>query len=306
MFNRFYRYLTKVFNYSTRKKLWKLFNEDINVIFKKLNYVLFDRDLLKNAMKSFENHVTGNKKKEINSILKDDVSDLFNNIDYEFLDYELLTNALKHRSYLAMTKEDYTMSNERLEFLGDAVLNMIVSKYLFKKYSDLPEGELSKKKSAIVSGKNLSKIARNINLGNFLIISKPEEKSGGREKPSLLEDTLEAVIGAIYLDGGLGKAEKFVHRYVLRNIDNIEYDKKVRNYKSELLEYLQGKGIETPIYRVKSEDGPEHRKVFTIEVVVNGKELGEGVGHSKKSAEQKASAEALQAIKDNPTIFSEE
>jgi ribonuclease-3 len=215
---------------------------------------------------------------------------------YSFKNKNLLLTGLKHRSFISQNIQDRIDSNERLEFLGDSVLNFIVVKYLYKLYPDLDEGELSKMKSVIVSGENLSLIAREMNLGEHILLSEYEEKSGGRDKSSILEDTFEAIIGAVYLDSGITKAEKVIKVLVLENIKKAFENTLTRNYKSELLELVQSNGLEPPTYEVVSEEGPEHEKVFTVNAIVDGKEISQGSSTSKKRAEQEASRRALENL----------
>ncbi|NOR45265.1 MAG: ribonuclease III [Candidatus Delongbacteria bacterium] len=226
----------------------------------------------------------------------DNLKTLEEKISYSFKNKDLLLTALKHRSFISQTTQDRIDSNERLEFLGDSVLNFIVVKYLYKSYPDLDEGELSKMKSVIVSGENLSLIAREMKLGEDILLSEYEEKSGGRDKSSILEDTFEAIIGAIYLDSGIVKAEKMIKVLVLENIERSLENTLTINYKSELLELVQSKGLEPPTYEVVSEEGPEHEKTFTVKAIVNGKEISQGSSTSKKRAEQEASRKALHSL----------
>ena len=217
-------------------------------------------------------------------------------ISHSFKNKDLLLKSLMHRSFVSLNSQDRNDSNERLEFLGDSALSFIVVKFLFNTYPDLDEGELSKMKSIIVSGENLSSIAREMELGEHILLSEYEEKSGGRNKASILEDTFEAIIGAIYLDSGINKVQEFVNLLVLNNIDQALENTQTRNYKSELLELVQSTGLEPPTYEVISEEGPEHEKIFTIKAIVDGKEVAQGSSTSKKRAEQEASRKALESL----------
>ncbi|MDP8241325.1 MAG: ribonuclease III [Candidatus Hatepunaea meridiana] len=217
-------------------------------------------------------------------------------LGHKFSNPSLLNNALTHRSTLREEGDDYSQANELLEFLGDAVLDLVVVEKLFRSFPEKHEGDLSKLKSMMVSGKALQKIARDIDLGNFIIMSRNEARNGGRSRGSILEDTFEAVIAAIYLDGGMEAARKFIDKKVLTQVDELVNGDFDNNFKSQLLEYAQGMGIPSPVYRIMSENGPEHRKRFEIEVSLNGKSFGMGIGHTKKSAQQKAAHAAIEQL----------
>ena len=218
-------------------------------------------------------------------------------IHYRFHRPELLLNALKHRSYLDTSGEKRIQSNERLEFLGDAVLNLIVSEHFFKSKSGGDEGTLTNIKSTIVSGPVLATQARKIELGEYILLSENEARSGGRDRDSILEDTFEALIGALYLDGGLRAARKFVQRFLISSTREILGEGNLKNYKSELLEYAQAHGLEQPTYHVLEESGPDHDKTYLIEVRIGEEALGTGSGHTKKEAEQQAAAEGMRKAK---------
>ena len=226
----------------------------------------------------------------------DNLKELEKKISYIFKNKDLLLNALKHRSFISQSTQNRNNSNERLEFLGDSALNFIVVKYLYNSYPDLDEGELSKMKSVLVSGENLSSIARNIKLGDHILLGEFEEKSGGKDKASILEDTFEAVIGAVYLDSGIHKVEKVVSTLILDDIDKALDNASTKNYKSELLELVQSKGLEPPTYEIIDEEGPEHEKTFTVKAIVAGEEIARGSSSSKKRAEQEASKIALENL----------
>jgi len=235
-----------------------------------------------------------NDEDTVDASVFDNLKTLEDKISYSFKNKDLLLTALKHRSFISQNIQDRIDSNERLEFLGDSVLNFVVVKNLYKSYQDLDEGELSKMKSVIVSGENLSLIAREMNLGEHILLSEYEERAGGRDKSSILEDTFEAIIGAVYLDSGILKSEKIIKAMVLENIQKALENTLTRNYKSELLELVQAKGLEPPTYEVISEEGPEHEKIFTVKAIVDGKEISQGSSTSKKRAEQEASRRALE------------
>ena len=217
-------------------------------------------------------------------------------IGYRFRDRELLEQALTHRSSLSGTRKSRLVSNERLELLGDAVLGLAVTEFLFKRFPRKPEGELTNMKSVVVSRRILSRVARGLRLGDYILMSTAEERSGGRQRPSILADTLEALVGAIYLDGGFGEAMRFVRRFVLAQMNSFLSEEIYRNYKSELLEYAQARGWGNPTYTVLKEEGPDHDKTFTIQVSVAEKASGVGKGPTKKRAEQLAAREALKQL----------
>jgi ribonuclease-3 len=214
-------------------------------------------------------------------------------LGYTFRDPSLLVDALKHRSFLAETGEHRLKSNERLELLGDSVLGMLVTEHLFRVFPEEEEGSLTAMKSLMVSRRALLSIGQEINLGQFIMLNQAEERAGGRKRPSIISDAFEAVIGAIYLDGGLEAARLTVEKLVISQLDRILTEEQHRNYKSMLLEYCQGCGITGPVYHVTHEEGPDHDKEFTVAARVNDETLGIGKGHSKKKAEQWAAKEAL-------------
>jgi len=213
-------------------------------------------------------------------------------LGYSFKDRKLLSRALSHRSSMSGG-----IANERLEYLGDAVLGLVVSEFLFKRFPDYDEGNLTKIKAALVNETMLSKIAGTFGLGQFVFLSAEEEKSGGRLKPSIVADALEAVIGAIYLDGGLRPSSEFVKKFILDDYEILIKDESMINYKGELLERMQAAGRGIPRYEVVEEIGPDHTKTFVISVSVDGSRLGVGKGMSKKEAEQRAAKMALDSLK---------
>jgi len=216
-------------------------------------------------------------------------------IGYTFTRPDLLELALTHRSHTGQTDSPRSASNERLEFLGDAVLDLCVSRHLYERFPDKKEGELTKLKSIIVSGPFLVQLANNIGLGEHLHLSESEARTGGRQRPSILEDAFEALLGALYLDGGLVVAEAFVQRNILDGLDLGQASRDNRNYKSQLLELSQSRGQDNPVYEVVEEVGPDHNKFFVVEVLVDGQALGRGTGASKKKAEQEAARVALES-----------
>lgn len=224
------------------------------------------------------------------------ISDLEEIVNYHFNDKDLIIQALKHRSFLSVTGEERLCSNERLELLGDAVLGLVVTQHLYNNFPDKEEGDLTSMKSLIVSRKILAGIANDLNIGQFILLNEAEEKAGGRKRPSIVADALEAIIGSIYLDGSLEHAIEFIKNNVLNNLDEILNEEQNQNFKSMLLEYSQSKSYGLPLYLVKNEQGPDHHKLFTIEVKVNDRILGLGTGKSKKKAEQMAAKDALKKL----------
>jgi ribonuclease-3 len=188
--------------------------------------------------------------------------------------------------------EDRVLSNERLEFLGDAVLDLVVSEYFYQLHPQDDEGMLTNTKSLMVSGPALVAQARKLELGRFLLLSDNEINNGGRDRISILEDSFEALVGAIYLDGGIEAARRFLLRFLLADARAILEHRSLKNYKSLLLEYAQGRGMEPPVYHVLDESGPDHNKLYLVEVRLSSEVLGSGSGRTKKQAEQQAAKEA--------------
>ncbi|MCA9753604.1 MAG: ribonuclease III [Gemmatimonadetes bacterium] len=215
-------------------------------------------------------------------------------IGVRFTDISLLEQALTHRSYSHVTAQTRNDSNERMEFLGDSVLGLSVSQFLYLQFPERSEGALSKMKSLLVSRKVLSTIAKEVGLGEFVLLSGEESEMGGRDRTSILADSFEGVIGAIYLDQGYRTANRFIQKFLLANIHEILKDDDHTNFKSLLQEYVQSKRLSHPVYRVRKEEGPEHEKEFAIDVVVKGEVWGTGRGKSKKDAEQNAARAALE------------
>lgn len=215
---------------------------------------------------------------------------------YDFSDENLLLEALVHRSYIRTPKGRELASYERLEFLGDSVLGLIVSEELFKIYEDYSEGELTKLKSMLVNETALARIGGEAGLGQFVLLSPEEERSGGRERNSILADCFEAVLGAIYLDGSLATVRVLIQRLILSRAEEILSDETQINYKGILLELLQARGGGSPAYEVVDEEGPDHRKVFQVAIRYHGERLGLGQGLTKKEAEQLAARQALEVL----------
>ena len=211
-----------------------------------------------------------------------------------FRNKELLYEALSHSSY-ANEKKKQRRSNERLEFLGDSVLSIVVSQYLFQNYPDLPEGELTKIRAALVCEKSLHRFALQIRLGEFLLLGKGETHTGGRERPSILADAFEAVIAAIYLDAGLEIARAHILRFIPKNIPE-NRSMLFGDYKTALQEVVQKNPEEKVEYLLIDESGPDHSKTFAVEVCLNSNVIGRGKGRSTKEAEQMAAKEALELM----------
>lgn len=215
-------------------------------------------------------------------------------INYTFKNENYLHRALCHSSYANENKLEEG-SNERLEFLGDAVLSIIVSEHIFKNYTHLPEGDLTKIRASLVCEKALSGFAREIDLGNALLLGKGEQNNGGKERPSILCDAFEALIAAIYLDGGIEPASEFVLHFVERELKNHNMGVFV-DYKTTLQEVIQKNPEERVEYVLIEETGPDHNKSFTVDVMLNSNRIGRGIGRSKKQAEQLAAKEALELM----------
>ncbi|MGY8823251.1 MAG: ribonuclease III [Candidatus Latescibacterota bacterium] len=224
------------------------------------------------------------------------LGDLEVRIGYRFQEPDLLVKALKHRSYVYARQESGIESNERLEFLGDAVLDLLVAEYLFRDFRDKREGDLTQMKSLVVSRQVLANKALEIDLGSYILLSVEERNSGGGRQPSILCDAFEGLLGAMYMDGGLEPCRRFVEEHVLDDFyELIERDDYV-NFKSKLLEHTQSLGNGHPRYLVHSEEGPDHDKIFSVEVNVTGERIGRGQGRSKKEAQQMAARDALQRL----------
>ena len=219
-------------------------------------------------------------------------------LGYHFKNKELLVKALKHRSYVyAEEGSDRIESNERLEFLGDAVLELLVTEYLFRRFEDKGEGDLTQMKSQLVSRTVLARQADRLGVGAFVLLSTDEREASeanGGQQPSILSDALESLIGAIYLDGGLEAARAFVRRAVLADFHQIVQQD--TNFKSKLLEYSQSMGNGHPRYLVHAEEGPDHDKIFSVQVCITGQRMGWGQGRSKKEAQQMAAKDALESL----------
>ena len=226
--------------------------------------------------------------------MKEKLEKLQEMIGYQFKDPGLLTHALTHSSYAKEKHWDKTRCNERLEFLGDAVLEVISSNFLFHTYESMPEGEMTKKRASLVCEPALAFCAREIDLGSFLLLGKGEEATGGRHRDSIVSDAMEATIGAIFLDGGFEPAKAFVLNYIL---NDIEHKQLFYDSKTILQELIQGETDEEIVYTILKEEGPDHDKSFWAQVSVGKKALGTGKGRTKKAAEQAAAYDAILARK---------
>lgn len=220
--------------------------------------------------------------------------ELENNIQYVFKDKSLLKQALSHSSFINEMKNKGMESYERLEYLGDAVLELISSEFLFNEYKDMPEGKLTKLRASIVCEFTLSSVSRMLHLGDYVLLSKGEELTGGRNRDSILCDLFESVLGAIYLDGGMEPAEKYVKTFLLTDIEHksLFYDAK-----TTLQEIVQKDGKSSVTYELVSESGPDHNKCYVMNVLVDGNKLATGKGSSKKNAQQMAAYEAILLLK---------
>ena len=226
--------------------------------------------------------------------VKNNLLSLQNNLNYKFKDIELLSLAMTHSSYANEHKMGIVENNERLEFLGDAILNLVVSQYLYKKYPNHPEGELTKIRAKVVCESSLAYAAKKIEIGKFLLLGKGEESTGGRDRESILADAAEAIVGALYMDSDF----ETTNLILLKNFESdivhaVAKGDLFNDYKTELQEIVQKNGKSTMEYRVNKEEGPDHNKMFYMDVVVNNEVIGIGRGRNKKDAEQMAAKEAL-------------
>ena len=222
------------------------------------------------------------------------LEELEEKLGYHFQDRRLLEQALCHSSYANERHMDRLLNNERLEFLGDAVLELATSEYLYLNYPQMPEGEATRTRASIVCEQTLALCARDLGLGAWLRLGKGEELTGGRERDSITSDAMEALLGAIYLDGGFANAKEFIHKFILNDIENKQlfYDSK-----TTLQEIVQGQYEEDVHYVLVKEEGPDHNKSFFVEALLEGQVLGEGCGHTKKAAEQQAAYCAIKKLR---------
>jgi ribonuclease-3 len=216
-------------------------------------------------------------------------------LEITFNDPLLLTRALTHRSYLNENPESLE-DNERLEFLGDAVLDFLVGAWLYNRFPEMPEGNLTRLRSALVRTENLAHFAEAIDLGSAMLLGHGESEGGGRERPALLCATFEALIGAIYIDQGIVKVQEFIEPKLEVSAQTILSDNMDKDPKSVLQEWAQSQGLGTPYYRTVSSSGPDHAKSFIVEVIIEYEVRGSGIGHSKQAAAKNAAEQALEAL----------
>ena len=224
------------------------------------------------------------------------MQELEKKLNYRFRDRELLSEALNHSSYANEHRGANVRSNERLEFLGDSVLGFVTAEFLFARHPDLPEGDLTRIRAALVCEQSLHEVAQKLELGRYLKLGRGEEGGGGRQRPSILADATEAVFAAVYLDGGIAAASALIHRVLLDTEKEEAVEERRRDYKTVLQELVQRQSGQELFYRMVGASGPDHCKVFEAEVCLNGKRVGTGTGHSNKEAEQAAAAAALQVL----------
>ena len=223
------------------------------------------------------------------------IKDLENAIGYRFSNITLLQNALTHSSYANERWHDGLRSNERLEFLGDSILGMVVAEHLYKNFPDRPEGELTRMRADMVCETSLAEVAAKLDLGKHLLLGHGEEQGGGRTRASTLADAVESIIAASFLDGGMAAAEGIIRRFVLCNVPTGKLHN--ADYKTALQELVQQKKNQILTYTLVGESGPDHDKQFFVEVALNGQVIGKGSGSSKKRAEQDAARAAIEALK---------
>lgn len=216
-------------------------------------------------------------------------------INIQFNNKKLLYQAFTHASYINEHRKELKHDNERLEFLGDAVLEVTVSEYLFKSYPKMEEGDMTKLRAAVVCETALVAYSNQLSFGKYILLGKGEECAGGRQRPSLLADVFEAFIGALYLDQGLNAVQAFLAKHVFLHISEEKY-RHISDYKSELQEYVQDKALGNIEYRIIDEKGPAHQKTFISKVFIGGQPIGEGIGKTKKEAEQAAACITLKTI----------
>ena len=220
--------------------------------------------------------------------------DLEKKIGYRFQEFSLLEHAMRHSSFCNEQKMDKLQNNERMEFLGDAVLELVTSEFLYTKYPKMPEGEATRKRASMVCEQTLALCAKELELGSYLFLGKGEELTGGRDRASVTSDALEALIGAIYLDGGFTNAKEFIEKYVLNGIEEKQL---FFDSKTIFQEMMQSVTNEVIHYELIGQEGPDHCKTFEVELFVGERSAGKGTGKSKKAAEQAAAYDAIKKIK---------
>lgn len=227
--------------------------------------------------------------------MNEQLKELEEKISYHFQDKHLLAQALTHSSYANEHRLDHNHCNERLEFLGDAVLEIVTSDFLYHKYTEKPEGDLTKIRASIVCEPTLAYCAEAINLGSYLFLGKGEDATGGRNRNSVVSDAMEAVIGAIYLDGGFASAKEYIHRFIL---NDIEHKQLFYDSKTILQEMVQSQGEEPLVYELLGEKGPDHNKTFEVRALIGTEEIGRGTGRTKKAAEAMAAYKGILKLKE--------
>lgn len=227
--------------------------------------------------------------------MNEKLRELEKKIGYYFRDFELLQHAMMHSSYINEQHLPKHQCNERLEFLGDAVLELVSSEFLYQQHPTVSEGELTRVRASMVCEPSLAFCARDIELGSYLLLGKGEEATGGRERDSVTSDAMEALIGAIYLDSGFTSAKEFIHKFILSDLEN---KKLFFDSKTILQEIVQAQKTRTVSYQLLGEEGPDHNKVFYVEVYVGDSCYGTGKGRTKKAAEQEAAYQAILKLKE--------
>ena len=222
-------------------------------------------------------------------------TELETRLGHSFLDRSLLETALTHSSYANENRSHGIVCNERLEFLGDSVLGVTVADYLYRHYGSMPEGRMTRLRSELVCEQSLYRVAQKLELGRFLRLGRGEEHNGGRERPSILSDAVEALIAAMYLDGGMSAASEFIHSCLLSDLGSVE-PACYTDFKTALQELVQRQSGQSLVYELIGEQGPDHAKTFTVRVLLNGESVGQGDGRTKKEAEQSAAQNALEAL----------
>ncbi len=226
------------------------------------------------------------------------LEDFESTLGFTFHDKSLLTRALTHRSYLNENPDLPYLDNERLEFLGDAILDFVAAEYLYQRFPEMSEGDLTSLRAALVKGESLARFSTDLGIAPYLLMSRGEDAAGGRTRPPLLAGAFEALIGALYLDQGFDAAREIVLRFVTPAAEQVHHQRLDRDAKSMLQELSQGRLQVTPQYRLVETRGPDHAKEFTIEVVLKDKVYGHGVGRNKQTAEQEAARVALETLRD--------
>lgn len=223
------------------------------------------------------------------------MKELETKLGYTFIDKSLLQTALNHSSYANENRDEKLQSNERLEFLGDSVLGIIVASHLYKNHPNMPEGQMTRQRAELVCEGGLLGVAKMLCLGEHIRLGKGEEHSGGRQRESILADTVEALIAAMYLDGGMIVARKFIDTYILfSDVSGVEHQNS--DFKTTLQEIVQKKAGQILVYELISATGPDHSKVFTVRVLINDREIGKGTGRTKKEAEQNAAKDGIEEV----------